>query len=41
MPPSFRMNATVVLECEQIGVGLEAHSAVVDADGVGVFVIKK
>lgn len=35
------MNATVILECEQIGVGLEAHSAVVDADGVGVFVIKK
>lgn len=41
VPSSFRMDATMVLECEQVGIGLEAHSAMVDADSVGVFVIKE
>lgn len=41
VPSSFRMDATMVLECKQVGIGLEAHSAMVDADSVGVFVIKE
>lgn len=41
MPTNFRMNTTVVFESEQVGVGLEAHGAVVDADSVGVFVVKE
>lgn len=41
MPTDLRMNTTVVFESEQVGVGLEAHGAVVDADSVGVFVVKE
>lgn len=41
MPACLGMNAAVVFECKQVGVGLEAHSAVVDADCVGVFVVKE
>jgi len=39
--PRLRVDAAVVLEGEQVGVGLEAHGAVVDADGVGVFVVEE
>lgn len=38
---SLRMDPAVVLQGKQVGVGFEAHSAVVDADGVGVFVIEE
>lgn len=31
----------MVLERKQVGVGLEAHGAVVDADGVGVLVVEE
>lgn len=39
--PRLRMDTAVILQGEQVGVGLEAHSAVVDADGVGVLVVKE
>lgn len=35
------MDAAVVLQGEQVGVGLEAHGTVVDADGVGVLVVEE
>lgn len=31
----------MVLQGEQVGVGLEAHGTVVDADGVGVLVVEE
>lgn len=31
----------MVLQGKKVGVGLEAHSAVVDADGVGVLVVEE
>lgn len=37
----LRMDAAVILQGEQVGVGLEAHGAVVDADGVGVLVVEE
>lgn len=37
----LRVDAAVVLEGEQVVVGLEAHGAVVDADGVGVLVVEQ
>lgn len=39
--PRLRVDAAVVLQGEQVGVGLEAHGAVVDADGVGVLVVEE
>lgn len=35
------MDAAVVLQGKQVGVGLEAHGTVVDADSVGVFVVEE
>ena len=37
----LRVDTAVVLQGKQVGVGLEAHGAVVDADGVGVLVVKE
>lgn len=31
----------MVLEGQEVGIGLEAHSTVVNADGVGVFVVEE
>lgn len=39
--PRLRVNTAVVLQGKQVGVSLEAHSAVVDADSVGVLVVKE
>lgn len=39
--PCLRVNTAVVLQGKQIGVGLEAHSAMVDANSVGVLVVKE
>lgn len=39
--PRLRMDTAVILQGKQVGVGLEAHSAVVDADGVGVLVVEE
>lgn len=39
--PSLRVDTAVVLQGKQVGVGFEAHGAVVDADGVGVLVVKE
>lgn len=39
--PCLGVNAAVVLQGEQVGVGLETHGAVVDADGVGVLVVEE
>lgn len=39
--PRLRVDAPVVLEGQEVGVGLEAHGTVVDADGVGVFVVEE
>lgn len=39
--PRLGVDAAVVLERQQVGVGLEAHGAVVDADGVGVLVVEE
>lgn len=38
--PQLRMDPAVIFQSEQVGVGLEAHSAVIDADGVCVFVVQ-
>lgn len=35
------VDTAVVLQGKQVGVGLEAHGAVVDADSVGVLVVKE
>lgn len=35
------MDTPVVLEGQEVGIGLEAHSTVVNADGVGVFVVEE
>lgn len=35
------VDTAVVLQGEEVGVGLEAHGAVVDADSVGVLVVKE
>lgn len=35
------MDTAVILQGKQVGVGLEAHSAVVDADSVGVLVVEE
>lgn len=37
----FGVDAAVILEGEQVGVSLQAHGAVVDADGVGVLVVEE
>lgn len=39
--PCLRVDTAVVLQGEQVGVGLEAHGAVVDADSVGVLVVEE
>lgn len=39
--PRLGVDAAVVFQGKQVGVGLEAHSAVVDADSVGVLVVKE
>lgn len=39
--PCLRVDAAMVLQGKKVGVGLEAHSAVVDADGVGVLVVEE
>lgn len=39
--PHFRVDTAVVLQGKKIGIGLEAHSTVVDADGVGVLVVEE
>lgn len=39
--PRFRVDTTMVLQGKQVGVGLEAHGAVVDADSMGVFVVEE
>lgn len=39
--PCLRVDTAVVLQGKQVGVGLEAHGAVVDADSVGVLVVKE
>lgn len=39
--PCLGVDAAMVLQGKQVGVCLEAHGAVVDADSVGVFVVKE
>lgn len=39
--PCLGVDTAVVLQGEQVGVGLEAHGAVVDANSVGVLVVKQ
>lgn len=39
--PRLGMDTAVVLQGKQVGVGLEAHSTVVDANSVGVLVVEK
>ncbi len=39
--PCLGVDTAVVLQGKQVGVGLEAHGAVVDADSVGVLVVKE
>lgn len=39
--PCLRVDTAVVLQGEEVGVGLEAHGAVVDADSVGVLMVKE
>lgn len=39
--PCLRVDTAVVLQGKQVGVGLEAHGAVVDADSVGVLVVEE
>lgn len=39
--PCLGVDTTVVLQGKQVGVGLEAHGAVVDADSVSVLVVKE
>lgn len=39
--PHLGVDTAVVLQGKQVGVGLEAHSAVVDADSVSVLVVEE
>lgn len=39
--PCLRVDTAVVLQGKQVGVGLEAHGAVVDADSVGVLMVEE
>lgn len=39
--PRLGVDTAMVLQGKQVGVGFEAHSAVVDADSVGVFVVEE
>lgn len=39
--PQLRMDPPVIFQSEQVGVGLEAHGAGIDADGVCVFVVQQ
>lgn len=39
--PRLRVDAAVVLQGKQVGVGFEAHSTVVDANSVGVLVVEE
>lgn len=39
--PQFRVDTAVVLQGKQVGVGLEAHSTVVDANSMGVLVVEE
>lgn len=37
----LRVDAAMVLQGEEVGVGLEAHSTVVDANSVGILVVEE
>lgn len=39
--PRLRVDTAMVLQGKQVGVGLEAHGAVVDADSMGVLVVEE
>ena len=39
--PCLGVDTAVVLQGEQVGIGLEAHGAVVDADSMGVLVVEE
>lgn len=39
--PHLRVDTAVVLQGKQVGVGLEAHSTVVDANSMGVLVVEE
>lgn len=41
VPSQLRMDAAVIFQSEQVGVGLEAHGAVIDTDGVSVFMVQQ
>lgn len=41
VPPYLRMGPPMIFQSEQVGVGLEAHGAGIDANGVCVFVVQQ